>query len=43
MNLFKVKRMGSKELIKDPQQIEEIISKARFLRLALSESSTPYN
>lgn len=34
--------MGSKELIQDKQQIEEILSKARYLRLALSESDTPY-
>lgn len=42
MNFFKVKKMGSKELIQDQQQIEEILSKARFLRLALSESDIPY-
>ncbi len=42
MNFFKVKKMGSKELIQDQQQIEEIISKAKFLRLALSESDIPY-
>jgi len=34
--------MGSKELIQDKQNIEEILSKAKFLRLALSESDTPY-
>jgi uncharacterized protein len=34
--------MGSKELLQDQQQIVEILSKAKFLRLALSESDTPY-
>ena len=34
--------MGSKELIQDKQQIEEILSKAKFLRLALSDSDVPY-
>lgn len=34
--------MGSKELIQDRQQIEDILSKAKFLRLALAESDTPY-
>lgn len=34
--------MGSKKLIHDKQQIEEILSKAKFLRLALSDSNTPY-
>lgn len=34
--------MGSKELIQNQQQIEEILSKAKFIRLALSESDTPY-
>ncbi len=34
--------MGSKDLIQDHQQIEEIISKAKFLRIALSDSDTPY-
>ena len=42
MNFFKVERMGSKELIQDQQQMEEILSKAKFLRLALSNSDTPY-
>jgi uncharacterized protein len=34
--------MGRKDLTHDKQQIEEIISKARFLRLALLDSDTPY-
>lgn len=34
--------MGRKDLIQDQQQIEDIISKAKFLRLALSDSDTPY-
>lgn len=34
--------MGSKDLIQDQQQIEEILSKAKFLRLALSDSDKPY-
>ena len=34
--------MGSKELIHDKQQIEEILSKAKFLRLAFSDSDVPY-
>jgi uncharacterized protein len=34
--------MRSKDLIQDQQQIEEIISKAKFLRLALSDSDEPY-
>ncbi|HWQ47935.1 MAG TPA: pyridoxamine 5'-phosphate oxidase family protein [Methanosarcina sp.] len=34
--------MGRKDLIQDQQQIEEILSKAKFLRLALSDSDTPY-
>lgn len=34
--------MGNKELIQNQQQIEEILSKAKFIRLALSESDTPY-
>lgn len=36
--------MGSKKLIQDPQQIEAILAKAKFIRLALSdpETSSPY-
>jgi len=34
--------MGSKKLIQDPQQIEAILSKAKFLHLALSDVETPY-
>ncbi len=34
--------MGNKDLIQDQQQIEEILSKAKFLRVALSDSGTPY-
>ncbi|MHC1754344.1 MAG: pyridoxamine 5'-phosphate oxidase family protein [Methanosarcina sp.] len=34
--------MGSQKLIKDPQKIKEILSTARFLRLALSDAETPY-
>jgi uncharacterized protein len=34
--------MGSKRLIQDQQQIEEILSKARFLCLALADADTPY-
>ncbi|MDD3247113.1 MAG: pyridoxamine 5'-phosphate oxidase family protein [Methanosarcina sp.] len=34
--------MGSQKLIRDQQQIEEILSTAKFLRLALSDSETPY-
>ncbi|AAM05593.1 TPA: pyridoxamine 5'-phosphate oxidase family protein [Methanosarcina acetivorans] len=34
--------MGSKKLIQDPQQIESILSTARFLRLALSDAENPY-
>lgn len=34
--------MGSKDLIQDHQQIEEILSKAKFLRIALSDSDKPY-
>lgn len=34
--------MGNKDLIKDQQQIEKILSKAKFLRIALSDSGTPY-
>ena len=34
--------MASKDLILDQQQIEEILSKANFLRIALSDSDKPY-
>lgn len=34
--------MGSQKLISDRQQIEDILSKAKFLRLALSDAETPY-
>ncbi|AKB78340.1 putative flavin-nucleotide-binding protein [Methanosarcina horonobensis HB-1 = JCM 15518] len=34
--------MGSQKLISDRQQIEAILSKAKFLRLALSDAETPY-
>jgi nitroimidazol reductase NimA-like FMN-containing flavoprotein (pyridoxamine 5'-phosphate oxidase superfamily) len=34
--------MGSKEIIHDQQPIEAILSKAKFLRLALSDSDAPY-
>ena len=34
--------MGSKDLIQDHQQIEDILSKAKFLRIALSDSDKPY-
>jgi nitroimidazol reductase NimA-like FMN-containing flavoprotein (pyridoxamine 5'-phosphate oxidase superfamily) len=34
--------MGNKDLIQDQQQIEKILSKAKFLRVALSDSGTPY-
>jgi nitroimidazol reductase NimA-like FMN-containing flavoprotein (pyridoxamine 5'-phosphate oxidase superfamily) len=36
--------MGNKKLIQDPQQIETILAKAKFIRLALSdpETSNPY-
>jgi uncharacterized protein len=34
--------MGNKRLIHDQQQIEEILSKAKFLRLALSDADTPH-
>jgi len=37
-----VNSMGSQKLINDPQQIEAILSTARFLRLALSDAETPY-
>ena len=34
--------MGSKRLIEDQHQIEEILSKAKFLRVALSDADTPH-
>src|SRR5665647_3806679 len=34
--------MGSKKLIDDQQKIEEILSKAKFLRLALSDADIPH-
>ncbi|MCQ1536135.1 pyridoxamine 5'-phosphate oxidase family protein [Methanosarcina sp. KYL-1] len=36
--------MGSKKMIQDPQQIEAILAKAKFIRLALSDPETgnPY-
>lgn len=34
--------MGSKKLIGDQQKIEEILSKAKFLRLALSDADIPH-
>ncbi|KKH50395.1 pyridoxamine 5'-phosphate oxidase family protein [Methanosarcina sp. 1.H.A.2.2] len=34
--------MGNQKLIRDPQKIEEILSIAKFLRLALSDAETPY-
>lgn len=34
--------MGNKRLIDNQQQIEEILSKAKFLRLALSDSDIPH-
>jgi uncharacterized protein len=34
--------MGTQKIIHDPQQIEEILSKAKFLRLALSDAGIPY-
>jgi nitroimidazol reductase NimA-like FMN-containing flavoprotein (pyridoxamine 5'-phosphate oxidase superfamily) len=34
--------MGTQKIISDTNQIEEILSKARFLRLALSDADTPY-
>lgn len=41
---FQVKSMGSKKLIQDQQQIEAILAKAKFIRLALSDPETndPY-
>lgn len=40
--LFQVKKMGSQKLISDRQQIENTLSKAKFIRIALSDSETPY-
>jgi nitroimidazol reductase NimA-like FMN-containing flavoprotein (pyridoxamine 5'-phosphate oxidase superfamily) len=34
--------MGSKKLINDQQKIEEILSKAKFIRIALSDGDTPH-
>ena len=34
--------MGSQKIINDLRQIEEILSKAKFLRLALSDEDIPY-
>ncbi|MFZ2499453.1 MAG: pyridoxamine 5'-phosphate oxidase family protein [Methanosarcina sp.] len=34
--------MGSQKIINDIRQIEEVLSKAKFLRLALSDADTPY-
>lgn len=34
--------MGSQKLIQDSQQIETILSTAKFLHLALSDAETPY-
>ncbi len=34
--------MGSQKLIQDPQQIEAILAKTKFIRLALSDAETPY-
>jgi nitroimidazol reductase NimA-like FMN-containing flavoprotein (pyridoxamine 5'-phosphate oxidase superfamily) len=34
--------MGIKKAISDRQQMEDILSKAKFLRLALSDAETPY-
>jgi len=34
--------MGNQKIHFEPQQIEEILSKAKFLRLALSDAETPY-
>ena len=34
--------MGSQKLIQNPQQIEAILAKAKFICLALSDSETPY-
>src|SRR5512145_1123994 len=34
--------MGSEKLIQDLQKMEDILSKAKFLRLALYDAETPY-
>jgi nitroimidazol reductase NimA-like FMN-containing flavoprotein (pyridoxamine 5'-phosphate oxidase superfamily) len=34
--------MGSEKLIQDLQQIEDILLKAKFIRIALSDAETPY-
>jgi nitroimidazol reductase NimA-like FMN-containing flavoprotein (pyridoxamine 5'-phosphate oxidase superfamily) len=34
--------MGSKKIIDNQQQIEEILSKAKFLRLAFSDANSPH-
>lgn len=34
--------MGNQKPIQDQQQIEEILSNAKFIRLALAEDNTPY-
>lgn len=34
--------MGSKKLIQDQQKIEEILSKAKFIRIALSDGDIPH-
>ncbi|WP_410510007.1 pyridoxamine 5'-phosphate oxidase family protein [Methanosarcina hadiensis] len=34
--------MGNQKLISDRQQIEDILSKAKFIRIALSYAETPY-
>ena len=34
--------MGSQKLISDRRQIEDILSKAKFIRIALSDDETPY-
>jgi nitroimidazol reductase NimA-like FMN-containing flavoprotein (pyridoxamine 5'-phosphate oxidase superfamily) len=34
--------MGSEKLIQDLQQIEAVLLKAKFLRIALSDAETPY-
>ncbi len=38
---FSVKTMESQKLSQDPQQIETILSTARFLHLALSDTENP--
>lgn len=39
---FSGEKMGSQKVIHNPQQIEEILSKAKFLRLAFSDENIPY-